>query len=321
MSTSAKHQVKMTEIKGLFEVSLTKPIAVSFDFPDPGLAVCQFKMEGDTVSIWPLQITEGVCYEEDFDPPKINEIKVGIVKESTLDIRRSLILPRTEEQEFERKLIEAVSHLVTTIRHKTNQWDLDTRHPIHTYSYEYWVGDTKIVTTHPLEAGAKRYPEYIAATIAFATDDFYSELSREMWQEVITEIRGPRSIFPYDELLADARTLRTNMGYDTSVLYAAIASELMLEKACQNILITRHAFNEKQCIAFVAKMRIRGILELIKNLEPTLPLNYKAVNKLFELRNKLAHGQSQNITGDKAAEAISTAKYLRDVLSGLLDVV
>ena len=44
-----------------------------------------------------------------------------------------------------------------------------------------------------------------------------------MWQEAITEILDPRSVFPYDELLADARTLRTNMGYDTSAIYENLA--------------------------------------------------------------------------------------------------
>jgi len=118
-------------------------------------------------------------------------------------------------------------------------------------------------------------------------------------------------------LLYDAKTFRSHMLYETSVLYAAIASELMLREACARLLKTKGGLNDRQC-DLIVKMNIPQLFELMHELEPNLPLKYDDVRKLFELRNKIAHGKRKSATHQQANEAIGTAEQLKRHLVPLL---
>jgi len=311
----------MAKIRGQFDVSLSVPIDVAPGVTTSELELCHFQIEEDMVTILPLKITSVISYPNgDYEPPKLTEIRVGIIREIDLgeEQEESLTLSHVEEHRFEKALVDASKRFVTIIKHKTNQWDLDTRHPIHAYNFEYWLDDMRLVTVWPQEPGAKRLPEYAHGRIIFRLGDFQGELSQEMWQEVVTEISRPASVALHDELLYDAKTFRSHMRYDASALYAAIASELILERACVDLLKIKNGLSEKQSEAKTNRLKVPQLLELISELDPSLPVDYENVRKLFQLRNKIAHGEIFTVTPQEANGALSTAEQLKHDLTAIL---
>jgi len=311
----------MAEIQGQFDVSLSIPIAVAPNFSGPHLPPCQFQIDKDRVTISPLNVIEVTYYpDDDYESPKLTELRVWISREIDLGVeqKESLTLSPDEERGFEIVLVEATRRFVTIIKHKTNQWDLDIRHPIYAYNYAYSKGDMQLGTVWPLEQGTKRMPEYALGTIISHTRDFKKELTQDIWQEVAAEVSRPTLVSLYDELLYDAKTFRSHMRYDASALYAAIASELMLEQACESLLRTKSNLNNKQCEVKLRKLNKHQILNLIRELDASVPVKYEDVRKLFNLRNNIAHGKAQTVTGQEAAEAISTAEQLKQHLAGIL---
>jgi len=307
----------MAKIQGRFNVSLLVPVDVVPDFPASGLDSCHFQIEGDIVTIMPLNITKAIPYPDgDYEPSRLTEIRVWINRE--IDLRReqeeSLVLSADEEQKFEKILVKATEHFVTVIKNKTNQWDLDTRHPVHAYSFEYWLEDVQISTAWPMKPGDKRLPEYAQGGISLRPSDFQDELSQEMWQEVVAEVRRPAPPHPQDELLYDAKTFRSHMRYETSVLYAAIASELMLREACARLLKTEGGLSDRQC-DLIVKMNIPQLFELMHELNRSFLIKYEDVRNLVELRNRIAHGRSNTATHQEANEAIGTAEHLKRSLA------
>jgi hypothetical protein len=309
----------VAEIRGQFDVSLPIPIGVGADFPGPGVAPCLFQIDGDRVTILPLSVAQvNACPDGDYEPPKLTEIRVWITREIDLgqEQEEGLVLSPGEERAFEKVLVEATRLLVTTIKHKTNQWDLDTKHPVYAYSSTYSRGDMQLGTAWPMEQGAKRIPEYALGIII--TSGFQEELSRDVWKEVIAEVPRPAPVSLHDELLSDAKTFRSYMRYDASALYAAIASELMLEKACWNFLRTKSGLSGKQCEAIVNVLKVGQLAKLIEELDPSLSVKREGVRKLFHLRNKIAHGKAQSVTWEEAHKALSTAEQLKQDLAHIL---
>jgi hypothetical protein len=313
----------MVKIKGQFDVSLSIPIDVTPNLSTFSTEPCSLVIHGSTVTILPLKITDVVSYPDgEFNPPELTEIRVWINRDVNLDLgqEESLILTRDEEKVFEEILIEACDRFISIIRRKTNQWDLDTKHPIHAYSYEYWLDDKRLTTSFALEPGSKRIPEYAHGRILLRTGDFQEELSQEIWNEAATEIQGPVPFFLYEELLYDAKTFRSHLRYDSSVLCAAIASELMLEEACTALLKSKGGLNEKQCGTIIGKLRNPQLLELVHELDPNLSIKEKDIRKLFEIRNKIAHGRIRTVTAKESNFAISTAEQLKRDLMGCIQL-
>jgi hypothetical protein len=311
----------MATIQGQFDVSLSIPIDVAPDFPTSGLAPCCFQIEGDRITILPLSMTSVTLYSDgDYEPPKLTEIRVWISREIDLgrEWEESLTLSTDDERRFEAVLVEATRHFVTIIKRKTNQWDLDTRHPVCAYNYAFSRADVRLGTAWPMEQGTKRLPEYASGIIMLHSHDFQNELTQDIWQEVIADVSRSTSVSLHDELLDDAKTFRSRMRYDATALYAAIASELMLERVCGSLLKTKGGLSEKQSKAKVSKLNIRQLLELIGKLDPSVPVKYENVRKLFRLRNRIAHGETQTVTWREANEALSTAEQLKLDLAGIL---
>lgn len=308
----------MTTVHGQFDVKLSIPIDVAPDFPVSGLTTCKFQLDADRIILSPLCITPVTSYPDgDYEPPKLTEIRVLISREINLR-EDNLILSREEEQTFEKVLVEATIRFVTIIKHKTNQWDLDVRHPVYAYNYAYSLKDVQLPTLWPMEPGHMRMPEYHMGTIIFHTSELQDELTQDIWQEVIAEVSSPASVQFHDELLHDAKTFRSQMRYDAEVLYAAIASELMLEKACGTLLRRKGGLNDRQCDSIVSKLRIPQLLELINELDPSLPVKEKDTKKLFQLRNKIAHGSIKTVTYKESNEALGIAEQLKQNLEGIL---
>jgi len=308
----------MAEITGRFDVDLSKGISVSPDFGSSGIPVCECEINRSRIKIEPLKITEAIFYPDgEYESPRLTGIRVSIMRNVDINVDK-LELPHNEQQVFESVLVEATRRFIALVKHKTNQWDLDTRHPVYAYSYEFSCGNAPLQRPWPLEEGTKRLPEYATGTILTRTADAYDELSRDVWTSVVNGMVAPPSFPLYDELLADAKMYRFQMQYDSSVLFAAIATELMLEKTCQIILRTRHDMTDEQAEAMTNKLNIPGTLDLVHKLAPTLPLDYDNIRELFQLRNKIVHGQSQNVAWQKASEAVNVAEHVREALSTIL---
>jgi len=311
----------MAKIRGQFDVSLSVPIDVAPGITTSDLEACNFQIEENMVTILPLNITPVIPYPNgDYEPPKLTEIRVWIIMEIDLvkENGKSLAIPLDKEQRFETLLVDVSRRFVRLIKHKTNQWHLDTRHPVHAYSYKYWLDDVQLGTVWPQELGSKRLPEYAHGRILFHSDDFRGELSHETWQDVITEISQPTSVALNDELLHDAKNFRSEMRYDVSVLYAAIASEFILEKVCVSLLKLKKGLSEEQSEAKASKMRVPQLLKLMSELDPTLPLKYENVRSLFHLRNNIAHGKISTVLHQEANGAIRTAEQLKRDLAPFL---
>lgn len=314
----------MAKIRGQFDVSLSVPVDVAPGVTTSSLEPCHFQIGEDMVTILPLNISRVISYPEgDYEPPKLTEIRVWIIRGVDLgeEQEENLTLSPDEERRFEKVLVEASKRFVTAIKHKTNQWDLDTRHPVHAYNYQYWLDDVQLGTAWPQEPGTKRLPEYAHGTIVFRRGDFQDELSQEKWQEVVTEISRPSSVALYDELLYDSKTFRSHMRYDASALYAAIASELILERACVSLLKIKNSLSEKHSEARTSRLKVPQLLELISELDPSLPVEWENVRKLFQLRNKIAHGEIFTVTPQEANEALGAAEQLKHDLAAILYTV
>jgi hypothetical protein len=305
----------MVEVKGEFEVILTKAIDVAQDFEITGLPMCQYENDDNKITISPHKISEAQVLDGDYEPAKLLEIKVWILRKIDLKDSERKILSHQEEMVFEKILVESTRRLISIVKNKTEQWDLDSRHPVYAYSAKFWCGDNKIVVNFPLAEGQKRLPEYSHGTIIFSTRDLQGELSSEIWHTIVEIIPQPIIIPAYEELITDAKTSRSQMRYDLAVFYCAIASELMLEKSCESNLKEKHGLNEDQCEIIIGKMNVPELFQLIHKLDPQFPMTYGAAKELFTLRNKIAHGAIQDVEWENANSAIDIAEQLRAIVS------
>lgn len=312
----------MVEIQGHFDVSLPIPIHVAADLLGTDLAPCQFEIDGDRVTMFPLRATETtVDRAGDYEGPEVAKIRVRIRKDIAL-VRGQSERPKLspdQKRAFESTLVEATRRLVTILKHKTGQWNLDTRHPIYAYSAAYSWGGQPLGTDWPTEQGAKHLPEYAHGTIVWNPRDLYGEVTPELWQEAIAAISRPVSVPFYDELLDDAKTFRSHIRYDAAALYAAIASELMLERACMNLLRNIEGLSVRQCQKKAGNLSGRKLVKLIRKMDTGLLAGQDEVSKLFNLRDKIAHGEVCTVTWRKANWAIDAAEALRSRLVNVLN--
>ena len=306
----------MTKVQGQFDVSLPVAIDAAPDLQQSSLAPCHLEIEGSNVAILPLNVTEATVSDGDYEAPKLTDIRVWITRQIDLDgAPEKAHLPLDEERTFERILVKATRRFVTLVKQKTNQWDLDTRHPVYAYNYEYSLSDIPLATQWPIQKGTKRMPEYARGMITF---DLHRGLTRDNWQQVANEVSGPVSVPFHTELLNEAKVFRSHMRYDSAALYAAISVELMLEAASRKLLGEERGLSEKQCIAKVSGLNKPRLLKLIYELDPCLPVNFESVKKLFRLRNQIAHGKTPIVAWQEAKEAIRTAEQLRQSLAQYL---
>jgi len=309
----------MEDITGRFEVTLSTPVDLSPDFPSSGVPACHLEIDGSRITIVPLKMTETVDYGDgDYESPQLTEIEVTIVKEAAVEGGGEPRLPRDEESKFESVLVDATRRFVTLAKHKTSQWDLDVRHPVHAYSSEYSRQGTPLSTSWPNREGTRSMPRYFVGTLIRNTREAYEELSSKTWDEIVETISTYSTPPYYDELVADSISFRLRSRYDSSVLYGAIAAELMLERACHILLRTDHNLSEDQCETITKRMNNPAKLDLLGKLAPDVRVDGKAVTKLFELRNKIAHGRSVDISWEDAVGSASTVEHIKRVLSSVL---
>ena len=306
-------------ITGEFDASLSIPIDISPIFDSSLLVPCQLTIDKCQITISPLEKTEVHQYENgEYDSATLKSLRVIIDKEFSLESPPKSISSK-DEQEYEYILISATRRLITIIKNKTNQWNLDTRHPIHAYSSKYRTGNNTINISFPIQPDTLKLPEYAHVTTSLSPSDFYSELSTDIWREAADEILKPISIPFYDELLDDAKLFRHQLRYDASVLYAAFAAELMLEQACTTLIENNSSLTKEQCYTIIKNIRTNQLMNTLSKLAPELSLNSTELKKLFNLRDKIAHGKQNTIvTPQQAQLALATAKQLKTALSSYI---
>ena len=259
-------------------------------------------------------------YGEVDELPRISSFRVWINRDVSLqsDSTGQESLSIEDEREFEKILVEAVKRVVSAIKQRTRQSFIDTRHPIHSYSYKYHMADQTVGTVFPLRSGSHRMPQYTLGRISFSF--LHSEeLDETKWKAIQTEVRSPVELPLYDELIHDAETLRFDMRYQLSALSAAIAVELMLGEICSTLLRCQGNLQNTQIQAILSDRRTTSLVRLIKALSPGIQVDNKEIQSVFEERNRIAHGESRYTDPDRMAEMISVSYKVRKVLTDLIN--
>ena len=223
-----------------------------------------------------------------------------------------------DERDFEGILVEAVKRVVSAIKQRTRQSFIDTRHPIHSYSYKYHMADQTVDTVFPLRSGSHRMPQYTLGRISFGF--LHSEeLDETKWKAIQTGVSSPVELPLYDELIHDAETLRFDMRYQLAALSAAIAVELMLGEICSTLLRREGNLQNTQIQAILSDRRTTSLVRLIKALSPSVQIDNKEIQSIFEERNRIAHGESRYTDPDRMAEMIKVSYKVRKVLTDLIN--
>jgi len=308
----------MVRVTGEFEVTLRTPIAVSFDFHESGLDALQFDIDKNQVLLRPLEPTPPFMHEgEVIEYPTLVKLRIWITKDvQTLagnppDLR----LPHKEHETFEPIIIEATRRFVTTVKARIRQWDLDHRHPVYCYSSKYSCRDHALAMEFPLAKGHARIPKD-ASQITWSPSDFHDELTEDIWKQVAVEIKKPVQLAYYEEAIFDAKTFRRNLRYDTAVLYAAFAAEIILQELSTTLLKRKGGLDGKQVDIILKDKKTPSLIQLVEALHGCeLPrFNGQKLEKLFKLRNDLAHRKKTNATSQQATGAIKVSEQLKKLL-------
>ncbi len=309
----------MTIVRGQFDLTLTTPISMSFEVVQGELEPIKFEIDNSRVMIQPPKITEGTDYNGDVEPPRLIDVRVWIIKEVLDTSPESLKkLSGDEEVSFEKILIEAVRRFVTLVKLRTDQWSLDTRYPVYSYKYAYFLGDDTLDTSFPLSKGSRKMPEYFKGRLTFET---YEELTIDAWRGIVQAIEVPTPLPIHEEFLYDARIFRDSGQYHISILFAAVAVEVILEEVSEKLLKAKGTLTDSQCDAILSDRRVPSLVKLVKELEPSIQLDRKNLEWLLQRRNKIAHGKTRISKGQDAGKAIGVATALRRQLSEILNLI
>ena len=247
--------------------------------------------------------------------PMIKSFRVWIKRDVSLqsDSTGKETLSIEDERAFEKILLEATKRIVSAIKQRTRQSFIDTRHPIHSYSYKYHMADQAVATVFPLSSGSHRMPQYTLGRISFGP--FGEELDEAMWRGIQSEVSSPVELPLYDELIHDAATLRWDMRYQLAALSAAIAVELMLSEICSTLLRCQGNLRDIQIQAILYNRNTLSKFQLIKALDPSVQIDNKEIQDLFEERNRIAHGESRYTDPDRMADMINLSYKVRKVVT------
>ena len=314
----------MTTVTGEFIAVVPGPIAVAPEVlnllnqlrsPDP----LTLDISESEVLVHMGEQTEPIYneYGEVDQLPMIKSFRVWIKRDISLqsDSTGGETLSIEDEREFERILVEAVQRVVSAIKQRARQSFIDTRHPIHSYSYKYDMADQAVATVFPLRSGSHIMPQYSLGMISFGP--FGEELDETMWRGMQTAVNCRVELPLYDELIHDAETLRWDMRYQLAALSAAIAVELMLSEICSTLLRRQGNLQNTQIQAILSDRRTTSLVRLIKALSPSIQIDDKEIQALFEERSRIAHGESRYTDSDRMADMINVSHKVRKVLTDL----
>ena len=311
----------MPKVTGEFEITLRTPICISFDFDVNKVADLHLEVDVNNVLVRPLEPRPHVADEEGdlIEPPALERICIWITKDIPgLVGTTPKQLPSEERKRFEPIIIEATRRFVKAIAAKTGNWELDYRQPVDCYTSKYFLQDEKLPAEF-LQEGTRLIPKESAeGLIVWRTGEFIGDLTEDIWKEVAADIQEPVKLNHYDEAIFDAMRFRRQLRYGTAVLYAAFAAETML-KEISIVLLGRRSLTIEQIGIFLDHAKTPSLVKLIETFsEVALPRFGKhKLEKLFEIRNAIAHKMKTAATGSEASSAIRVALELKELLHKL----
>ena len=313
----------MTKVIGEFTATVPAPIVVApsilNEMNQRRVPSVHLSINESDVRVQLGEQTEPILDESGYAEvlPKISGFKVWITRDVQLgsSLGDGAILSMEDEREYEQVLIEALERVVSSIKLRTGQSSIDTRHPVHSYGYKYHRDDEAVGTLFPVQEGFHRLPLYFLDAIAF--DAHCLELDTGMWEAVEKEVTSAVEIPLFDQLLHDAATFRTDMNYQMAALSAAISVELQLVEICTTLLIREGNLRDSQARRIIEGRRPMDLVKILKALDPDSPISYKEIQSTFENRNRIAHGKSRHTSRETMANMIATARRIRGVLSSL----
>jgi len=319
IATNSKRSDVVPKVTGEFEITLRTPIYISFDVNK--VVDLHLKVEGNNILVHPLEPRPPITDEEGdlIEPPKLERICIWITKDIP---RLAGTTPRQlsseERKRFEPIITEIARRFVKVIAEKTGDWELDYRQPVECYTSKYSLQDEKL-SAEFLSESTRLIPEESAeGLIILHTDEFIGDLTEDIWMEVAADIQKPVELNHYDEAILDALRFRKQLRYDTAVLYAAFGAETILKEIII-VLLSRGSLTTEQIDIFLDHARIPSLVKLIETFpEVALPKfgKYK-FEKLFEVRNTIAHKKKTSATGNEASSAIRVGFELKKLLYNL----
>jgi hypothetical protein len=311
----------MPKVTGEFEITLRTPICISFDFDVNKVAHLHLEVDENNVLVRPLKPRPHFADDEGnvIEPPALERICIWITKEiQGLVGTMPKQLPSEERKRFEPIIVEATMRIVKAVAAKTGNWELDYRQPVECYTSKYFLQDEKLPAEF-LHESTRLIPEESAeGLIIWRTDEFIGDLTEDIWKEVAADIQKPVELNHYDEAIFDAMRFRRQLRYDTAVLYAAFAAETIL-KEMSIVLLGRRSLTTEQIDIFLNHANTPSLVKLIETFsEVALPKFGKhKLEKLFEIRNAIAHKKKASATGSEASSAIRVALELKELLHNL----
>jgi hypothetical protein len=298
-----------------FDVSVRSPIAVEGGISLSALKALPLNLKNKTITIQPLNI-EPVQGVEEPDYGYLTDLRIWIADPET-NIPTGTIISREVEMELEELLVEAVRRFTNLAMSKTNQWNLDSLHPIRSYTVAYLRGDNPPQRHFPEPKGMRRIPKD-SSTSTFNVNDFSGEITIAIWDEVAQTLQNYKPLSLYKELLLDAKAFRFALRHDAALLFAAFAMELLLESILEQNWKQKGLGSDewKAIVVAIKEHKAKNLQSLAQVFLPHAPVNWKGIEKTFQRRNGLAHGKNKP-TMEDAKQAI----FLAESLEGVLEAV
>jgi len=311
----------MPRVTGEFEITLRTQIYISFDFDVSKVAALHLEVDENNILVRPLEPRPPIIDEESgpIEPPALQKIRIWITK----DIRGLLgttpkQLPAEESKSFEPIIIEATRRFVKAIAERTANWELDYRQPVYCYTSKYFLQDENLPAEFLQESTHLIPKESAEGQIIWHADEAIGDLTEDIWKEVEADIQEPVELNHYGEAIFDAMRFRQQLRYDTAILYAAFAGETLL-KEISIALLSRRGLTIEQIDLFLDHAKMPALVKLIETFhEIALPKFGKhKLEKLFEIRNAIAHKKKTSATSSEASSAIRVARELKELLCNL----
>lgn len=311
---------EMAKVEGSFVVTL--PVALrSLGNPilNRNVTACEFEFDNARVELSPGRFTDFWVDSEtdELEPPTLAGIEVRVTRTAgvTRDNQGNRRLEADEEREFERIIIEATRRFVTAVKRKTRQWSLNTRYPIHSYDCTYL--DTRLPPEKqfllPRITGC--LPQYWLESMTY---DTAREFSGNDWAQVAIDVQHPVWLPLHEELIFEAESFRAQMRWDSTVLSAGIAIELMLKRSHLALLKGTGNLSDAESEKQAKGISLKAVVNEIAGLMGTFVSLKSEVQRLIGLRNDAAHARGRNLSSDDAAFAIRTARKVQTLLAPVL---
>ena len=313
---------EMAKVEGSFDVTLPVPItALGLPILNRNVTACEFEIDNAKVELSLGRFTDVWVDPETDEPylPSLGSIEVRITRAAgvTRDEQGNRRLKTDEEREFERIIIEATRRFVTAVKQKNLQWSLNTRDPIHSYDCTY----RDIQLPPGMQFLLPRVTGLLPRDwLESKTYDTAREFSETEWAQVAIDVQHPVGFPFHQELVFDAESFRAQMRWDSTILSAGMAVELMLRLSYSALLKGSGNLTDGEYEKQAEKIPIRKLVDTIAELVATFASGKSEVHRLLNLRNDAAHGRGMGLSSDDAAFAIMIAGDVQSRLSPILPI-